>query len=209
MSIPEGWKLVPAHWTEEIAEAMADAFSANCSKEVIDNWLHLRPMYEAALAAVPTQPVPEWSDSDLPLPEDKEIEATHPLVTGRFDLDQEAMRLVSAKHSKFALVALVRWLLTKAETPPEKKDEPVAYQIWHPEFPIWANCSKGSAERLVATDDVYKVRCLYTRPDNSELRKAAEEALGAIEQVYDITDCFIHESLYLPMINLRYALEGK
>lgn len=62
-----------------------------------------------------TTPEPQWSGSDLPLPEDNEIEGTHPLTSGRYDLHDEAVRLVSAKHTKFALVALVRWLLTRVE----------------------------------------------------------------------------------------------
>lgn len=52
---------------------------------------------------------------DDPLPEDKQIAATHPLMTGNFSFHDEAQRLVSAKHSKFALVDLVRWLLTKID----------------------------------------------------------------------------------------------
>jgi len=53
----------------------------------------------------------DWDD--YPLPEDKEIEAAHPLHTGRHDLYAEAMRLVGAKRSKGALVELVNWLLYK------------------------------------------------------------------------------------------------
>lgn len=49
--------------------------------------------------------------TDLPLPEDAEIKAAHPLRTGRHDLYAEAMRLVGAKHSKGALVELVNWQL--------------------------------------------------------------------------------------------------
>jgi hypothetical protein len=63
-----------------------------------------------------------WDD-DKPLPEDAEISAAHPLRSGRHDLYAEAMRLVGAKRSKFALVELVTWLLLKAEQPPIRKSE--------------------------------------------------------------------------------------
>lgn len=63
-----------------------------------------------------------WDD-DKPLPEDAEISAAHPLRSGRHDLYQEAMRLVGARHSKFALVELVTWLLLKAESAPVRKAE--------------------------------------------------------------------------------------
>jgi hypothetical protein len=55
------------------------------------------------------------ADGDKPLPEDDAIAAAHPLRTGRHDLHEEAHRLVSAKHSKGALVALVNWLLLRLE----------------------------------------------------------------------------------------------
>ncbi len=51
----------------------------------------------------------EWGDK--PLPEDGVIDAAHPTRSGRHDLYVEAMRLVGAKQSKGALVALVNWLL--------------------------------------------------------------------------------------------------
>lgn len=55
----------------------------------------------------------DWGDK--PIPEDDAIEAAHPLRNGRHDLYAEAMRLVGAKHSKYALVDLVNWLLHRIE----------------------------------------------------------------------------------------------
>ncbi len=52
---------------------------------------------------------------DLPLPEDEAIDAAHPMRRGRHDLYAEAMRLVGAKRSKGALVALVNWLLLERD----------------------------------------------------------------------------------------------
>ena len=60
-------------------------------------------------------------DSDKPIPEDAAINASHPLDTGRHELYAHAMRMVGAKHSKGALVALVNWLLHRVEDA-EKKE---------------------------------------------------------------------------------------
>lgn len=63
---------------------------------------------------------------DRPLPEDEAIKAAHPNRTDRQDLYGEAMRLVGAKRSKWALIELVNWLLTRipemqnAATSPDK-----------------------------------------------------------------------------------------
>lgn len=58
-----------------------------------------------------------WNDQDdRPLPEDAAISAAFPTRSGRHDLYGEAMRLVGAKYSKGALVALVNWLLHRAES---------------------------------------------------------------------------------------------
>lgn len=59
----------------------------------------------------------DWDDKELP--EDDLISKAHPMQTKRFDLYNEAMRLVGAKQSKGALVDLVNWLLFRlAPGPP-------------------------------------------------------------------------------------------
>lgn len=58
----------------------------------------------------------EWTDEDKPLPEDGQIDAAHPLQSGEHKLYAEAVRLVGAKRSKYALVDLVHWLLLRIET---------------------------------------------------------------------------------------------
>lgn len=45
----DGKVLLPINPTDEILEAMADAYGA-CDKEGRDNWLHVQPMYSAAVA---------------------------------------------------------------------------------------------------------------------------------------------------------------
>lgn len=51
----------------------------------------------------------KWDDA--PIPEDRAICDAHPICTGRHDIYAEAARMVNAKRSKAALVALVNWLL--------------------------------------------------------------------------------------------------
>jgi hypothetical protein len=56
-----------------------------------------------------------WTEEDQPLPEDDAIKNAHPLRSGKHDTYAEAMRLVGAKRSKGALVALVNWLLSERD----------------------------------------------------------------------------------------------
>lgn len=55
-----------------------------------------------------------WEDK--PLPEDEAISAAFPTRSGSHDTYAEAMRLVSACHSKGRLLALVNWLLVERPT---------------------------------------------------------------------------------------------
>ena len=55
-------------------------------------------------------------DGDEPLPEDAEIESAHPCETDDHKTYKKALRLVGARRSKFGLVNLVNWLLTKSNT---------------------------------------------------------------------------------------------
>lgn len=68
---------------------------------------------KAALAEAP--PEFEWTVNDKPLPEDDEIKAVFPTRSGNFRRYEEAVRLVGAKRSKYALVDLVNWLLSRTE----------------------------------------------------------------------------------------------
>jgi hypothetical protein len=179
---PEGWP------TEEMIEAGLLEMLGRPFDKMVPVRESVEGIFKAMLAAAPPTPTPtptptpEWSDSDLPLPEDREIEATHPLVTGRFDLDQEAMRLVSAKHSKFALVALVRWLLTKAEPLPAQGDEPYAYALVSENHNtlIWAR-DKKVVEVCREKYPNGKFIELFSRPQSDKLREVAEEALDLLE----------------------------
>lgn len=60
--------------------------------------------------------IEDWRKwDDRPLPEDEEIDAAFPTRSDRHDTYAEAMRLVGARYSKGELVALVNWLLIRAE----------------------------------------------------------------------------------------------
>lgn len=61
------------------------------------------------------------SGRDKPLPEDEAIKAAFPTRSGKHEIYAEAMRLVGAKHSKNALVALVNWLLVERSADRELK----------------------------------------------------------------------------------------
>ncbi len=73
-----------------------------------------RPTAQRSETVLPTSSA--WQDEDdRPLPEDVAISAAFPTRSGRHDLYAEAMRLVGAKYSKQALVALVNWLLHRID----------------------------------------------------------------------------------------------
>ncbi|KGM36168.1 hypothetical protein [Inquilinus limosus] len=68
--------------------------------------------------ATPTgwRPKMEWAEDDQPIPEDAQIEAAHPMISEAPNVHgvyAEALRMVSAKRSKYALVDLVHWLLMR------------------------------------------------------------------------------------------------
>ena len=54
--------------------------------------------------------------------EQEQIEATHPMNTGRHDLYKEALRLVGERHAKYDLVDLVNWFLVRLDLWEPKKD---------------------------------------------------------------------------------------
>ena len=62
-----------------------------------------------------------------------------------------------------------------APTPPAQEDEPVLYQMWHPNFPTWVNCSKLIADKTAARKEGHLIRGLYIRPANDKLMQAAKE----------------------------------
>ena len=74
------------------------------------------PVDGVELKAIVTTAVSDamvWEDA--PLPEDDAIHAAFPTRSGKHDIYGEAMRLVSGRRSKGALVALVNWLLIRLE----------------------------------------------------------------------------------------------
>ncbi|APB99061.1 hypothetical protein [Polynucleobacter asymbioticus] len=55
----------------------------------------------------------DWGDRDDEWTD--EIKAAHPLNTGFYDTYHLACEMVHNRHGKFALVALVNWLIRKAQ----------------------------------------------------------------------------------------------
>src|SRR6185437_7952711 len=116
------WKLMPVDWTDEVAEAMAEAYRDNCDKEVVKNFLHLRPMYEAALSAAPTHPdLPEFIRQRV----QRELGAAK---------DPKGMSLHSGKVT-LEICDVERMLISAAPTPPEQEilrviDERDQYHEW-------------------------------------------------------------------------------
>lgn len=88
-----------------------------------------------------------------------------------------------------------RALLAAAPTPPAQEDEPVALIKVTNSFGL----DVYEAELTDAGVNLPEGTKLYTRPDNSELRKAAEAAIEALE--------WYHQDQIAN--NLRAALEGK
>lgn len=93
---------------------LADGFSARWDLvggklKVFNQFVH-NVVYEAQRVK-PSIPDAWATGDDFPLAEDEAIDHAYPIESGRHDLYEEAMRLVGAKCSKGALVALVNWLL--------------------------------------------------------------------------------------------------
>lgn len=84
-----------------------------------------------------------WNDSDQAIPEDDAIMAAHPVSSERPDADAiyaDALHLVSAKRSKYALVDMVNWLLVSQRLLQEQlhalevnqcEDKPEAWLVKH------------------------------------------------------------------------------
>ena len=111
MRLIKGEEAAHGNWTDE-DEAWASEHVPGWNDPMPDPMSKPRNLKEEELQKI-VQEMAEWTDEDLPLPEDEEIHNAHPLKTGDHDLYTEALRLVGAKHSKYALVDLVNWLLVK------------------------------------------------------------------------------------------------
>jgi hypothetical protein len=90
-----------------------------------------------------------WGDSAQP--EDDAIKSAHPSRTGKHETYGEAMRLVGARRSKGALVALVNWLLAE-------RDE--ATRKWH------AIGDELKAEMATTEHLRAQLRVVHAGPDN-------------------------------------------
>lgn len=90
-------------------------------------------------------------DDDRPLPEDAAIKAAFPTRSERHDLYGEAMRMVGAKYSKGALVALVNWLLhpnEKVKDLLDTLDQAIKQKVPHTGTQSLANIAKALRKTL-------------------------------------------------------------
>ena len=92
-----------------------------------------------------------WSsEDDRGLPEEEAIRNAHPLRTGRHDIYKRAMDLVRPRHSKFALVDLVNWLLSRAEA----ASEDALIAAWNA-----SDAGKAAEAARAAAEDAYGAAC--------------------------------------------------
>lgn len=101
----------------ETLEVLGVAYQRRDTDEIIV-WVRPEAMFvENVVVEGKTLPrferLPDWADDDKDIPEDALIEAAHPATCENPDHETylEALRFVSAKRSKYALVDLVNWLL--------------------------------------------------------------------------------------------------
>ena len=77
---------------------------------------HSKANRELAAAQRELAEARRWTDSDQAIPEDEAIVSAHPVNSAVANADaiyHEAIRMVSSKCSKYALVDLVNWLLAR------------------------------------------------------------------------------------------------
>ena len=78
---------------------------------------------------IQSAPQGQWTAEDQPLPEDIAIAEAHPMATGDHSTYMEAVRLVGAKRSKYALVDLVNWLLVEKKKATQTERERIAKRL--------------------------------------------------------------------------------
>jgi hypothetical protein len=126
------------------------------------------------------------------------VKETHEMRTAFREAEKGA--LLSGHDHIEAFFCGYRAMLAAAPTPPAQEDEPVAYMDAHDNWDLY----KNKPEQV----DVIP---LYTRPDNSKLRKAAEEVIEQLKIVCRIDFCGLEnrKAYYKAFVELRAALEDK
>lgn len=191
-------------FARELSDKQAEVVQARTTRRAFQDLAMKKHKTDAAkieglereLAALREQLVSlkEWSVvQDRPIPEDKEIESFHPLNGGDDKLFAEAVRLVSAKHSKYGLVNAVHWLLSKLASMTAQRDEAVAKT---------KNTAKDFelAFRLVRQENDSLSREL------TALRVAAEGAADALDGYFDSFPDSIIREMRTHITALRSAL---
>lgn len=88
-----------------LAELITDLKAAGANENTIKLALNCYELGKEHMSMQWTDKADEWTD---------EIAAHHPLKTHAYKQWDTAMAMVGARHSKFALVELVCWLLQKS-----------------------------------------------------------------------------------------------
>jgi hypothetical protein len=147
----------------------------------------LRLVGEKSLAEKERDEALKWDDA--PQPEDDAINATFPTRTGKHETYGEAMRLVSARRSKGALVGLVNWLLcqrdearTMLEKAVQHGHEQGAYYVGvcvDREKQIEKEKARADkAEAELAEERRKREEAEATSLENARLRRALEEIVS-------------------------------
>lgn len=153
----------------------------------------------------------EWSDDDEPLPEDDAIKAAFPTRSGSHETYAEAMRMVGAKRSKGALVALVNWLLVELGQLAERAERADELERRYADVVPADDAARAEMVRLfaerqrlvmrkhfgngdkLAPEDEQRLAGIEARIDEFEMEEAApglrrmEQIADSLKAVSDIT----------------------
>lgn len=124
--VEEVGSLVPEHFRQRPEIAESDLDMLELLPALVGRYIeHLKD------TSATLKELKEWRTAnpseDRPLPEDRLIEAAHPMETDLHALYADAVRMVGAKHSKYALVDLVNWLLVQIECLKKLHGRPILF----------------------------------------------------------------------------------
>lgn len=115
-------------------------------------------------------------------------------------LHDEALAIDDTQLGVEFAIDFVKAMLAAAPTPPAQEAEPGGYIDKHGNF--W---SVDRAEAEYSDGNILELQAVYTHPDTSELRKAAEELVEHFASIQLPPDC----TAFVRVQNLRAALGKK
>lgn len=114
------------------ATPVAEGWSVRRTGSSWGRWRAVGPLRDTEAEAEDDLPGEEEEWADRPTPDDEAIQAVFPTRSNRHDLYREAQRLVGPRHGKFALLAMVNWLLHRIEQAEQRsaaaQPEPCCYE---------------------------------------------------------------------------------